>query len=166
MKELVLGIGNTLKGDDGIGIYIAEKLNKYAKGIRAKSKQAQSAVTGREVVAISCGTTPENYTSIIRKGKPDTLILVDAADMGLAPGSYRIIPPEKIEIVHFSTHNMSLSFLISYLRESCGEITLIGIQPDRMDVGTALSKVVQKSGDQVASLIIKRRLNEIKSLEG
>jgi len=154
MKELVLGIGNTLNGDDGVGIYVAEKLSK------AKLSGAE-----RELIAISAGTTPENYTSVIRHHKPDILILVDAADMGLSPGSYRIIPLEKIEIMHFSTHNLPLSFFISYLGEFCGEVKLVGIQPDKMDVGMALSSVVQSSGDRVVNLIVKQRLNEVKLLE-
>ncbi len=158
MKEVVLGIGNILKGDDGIGIYIAEKLNKYFK--EAKFTEAKS-----EVIVIDCGTTPENYTSVIRKHNPDTLILVDAADMGLSPGSYRIIPPERIEVMHFSTHIMPLSVFISYVSEFCGEVVLIGIQPDKMEVGTVLSSKVQRSGDVVAKFIIEERLNEIKPLE-
>lgn len=158
MKEMVLGIGNTLKGDDGIGIYIAEKLNKYFK--EAKFTEAKS-----EVIVIDCGTTPENYTSVIRKHNPDTLILVDAADMGLSLGSYRIIPPERIEVMHFSTHIMPLSVFISYVSEFCGEVVLIGIQPDKMEIGTALSSKVQRSGDMVAKFIIEERLNGIKPLE-
>jgi len=158
MKEMVLGIGNILKGDDGIGIYIVEKVNKYLK--EAKFTEAKS-----EVIVIDCGTTPENYTSVIRKHNPDTLILVDAADMGLSPGSYRIIPPERIEVMHFSTHIMPLSVFISYVSEFCGEVVLIGIQPDKMEVGTVLSSKVQRSGDMVAKFIIEERLNEIKPLE-
>lgn len=158
MKEVVLGIGNTLKGDDGIGIYIVEKVNKYLK--EARFTEAKS-----EVIVIDCGTTPENYTSVIRKHNPDTLILVDAADMGLSPGSYRIIPPEKIEVMHFSTHAIPLSVFMSYVSESCGEVVLIGIQPDKMEVGTVLSSKVQRSGNVAAKLIIEERLNEIKPLE-
>jgi len=158
MKEVVLGIGNILKGDDGIGIYIVEKVNKYLK--EAKFTEAKS-----EVIVIDCGTTPENYTSVIRKHNPDTLILVDAADMGLSPGLYRIIPPERIEVMHFSTHIMPLSVFISYVSEFCGEVVLIGIQPDKMEVGTVLSSKVQRSGDMVAKFIIEERLNEIKPLE-
>ena len=158
MKEVVLGIGNILKGDDGIGIYIVEKVNKYLK--EAKFTEAKS-----EVIVIDCGTTPENYTSVIRKHNPDTLILVDAADMGLSPGSYRIIPPERIEVMHFSTHIMPLSVFISYVSEFCSEVVLIGIQPDKMEVGTVLSSKVQRSGDMVAKFIIEERLNEIKPLE-
>jgi hydrogenase 3 maturation protease len=165
MKEVLLGIGNTLKGDDGIGIYIAQKLNQYLKAAKKESKQAGVTETRRKVIVIDCGTTPENYTAIIRKYSPDTLILVDAADMGLSPGSYRIIPPEKIEVMHFSTHNIPLSILISYVSESCGEVVLIGIQPDRMDIGTTLSSVVQKNGDHVVKLMIEGRLDEIKPLE-
>lgn len=161
MKEVLLGIGNTLKGDDGIGIYIAQKLNKYLK----ESKQAKVTETRRKVIVIDCGITPENYTSIIRKHSPDTLILVDAADMGLSPGSYRIIPPEKIEVMHFSTHNIPLSIFISYVSEFCGEVVLIGVQPDKMNAGTVLSSPVQKNGDRVAALIIEERLDEIKLLE-
>jgi hydrogenase 3 maturation protease len=156
MKEMLLGIGNALNGDDGIGIYIAQRLNKYLKEAKKESGK---------VIVIDCGTTPENYTSIIRKHNPDTLVLLDAADMGLSPGSYRIIPPEKIEVMHFSTHNIPLSVFISYVSECCGEVLLIGVQTDKMDVGTVLSSLVQKSGDLVATLIIEDRLDEIKPLE-
>ena len=165
MKEMLLGIGNILNGDDGIGIYIAQTLNKYLKNVRKEKKRAKIEDTRRNIIVVDCGTTPENYTSIIRKHRPDTLVLVDAADMGLSPGSYRIIPPEKIEAMHFSTHNIPLSIFISYVNQFCGEVVLIGIQPDRMDTGTALSSVVQNNGDQVAAIIMEERLHEIKPLE-
>ncbi len=165
MKEVILGVGNTLKGDDGIGIYVVERINKYLEEVKKGSKQAKFTGATGKVTAIDCGTTPENYTSIIKRHNPDRLILVDAAEMGLTPGSYRIIPPEKIEVMHVSTHNMALSFLISYISEFCKLIVLVGIQPERMDFGTALSSTVQRSGDHVANLIIEERLNEIMTLE-
>ena len=160
MKEVILGVGNALKGDDGIGVYIAEKINAYLKEIEKKSKGSK-----RQVIALDCGTTPENYTSTIRKHHPDKLILVDAADMGLSPGSYRIIPPDKIGVMHFSTHDMPLSLFISYVGGFCGEVILVGIQPEKMDFGTPLSSVVQRSGDRVANLILEKQLNKIEPLE-
>jgi len=165
MKEVVLGIGNVLKGDDGVGIYIAEQVNKHIKEVKKKLKQSTLTGTEREIIAINCGTTPENYTSIIRRHNPDKLILVDAADMGLSPGSYRIIPPDRIEVMHISTHDTPLSIFISYVSELCEDIILIGIQPEKVDIGTALSCTVQRSGDLVANLIAEKRLDEIKSLE-
>jgi len=165
MKEIILGIGNTLKSDDGIGIYIAESINKYLKEFQERSKQSKFTSARREVIAINCGTTPESYTSIIRKHNPDRLILVDAADMGLSPGSCRIIPPERIQVMHTSTHNMPLSFLISYVSEFCRDIILIGVQPEKMDLGTELSTAVQRSGDHVTKLIMAERLSEITTLK-
>ncbi|MBN2187068.1 MAG: hydrogenase maturation peptidase HycI [Dehalococcoidia bacterium] len=165
MKEIILGIGNTLKGDDGIGIYIAESINKYLQECEERSKKSRFTGARRELIAINCGTTPENYTSIIRKYNPDRLILVDAADMGLSPGSCRIIPPERIEVMHLSTHNMPLSFFISYVSEFCRYIVLIGVQSEKMDFGTGLSSAVKRSEEYVAKLIIKERLSEIATLK-
>ena len=165
MKEVILGIGNTLKGDDGIGVHVVERINEYLKEVEQKSKQVKSAGTKREIIAVNCGTAPENYTSSVREHVPDRLILVDAAEMGLSPGSYRIIPPEKIGVMCISTHNMPLSLFTSYVSDFCRGIVLIGIQPASMDFGAALSSVVRRSGDDVANLIIEERLNEIRMLE-
>lgn len=164
MKEIILGVGNILKGDDGVGIYIAERLSKYLKHIKHGSKQDRFGET-EETMVLDCGTAPENYTSIIRKHNPDRLILVDAADMGLSPGSYRIIPPEKIAVMHFPTHDVPLSTFISYVSEFCVDIVLIGIQPDKMNLGATLSRTVRRSGAQVANLIMGKRLNEIEPLK-
>ena len=162
MAELILGIGNVLKGDDGIGVYVVEKINEYLSEI---SGSEQVKATGDwKITAIDCNITPENYTSVIRKYNPGRLILVDAADMGLTPGSHRLIPPGKIGLMCISTHNMPLSLFVSYVGGYCGDIVLIGIQPERIDFGAALSGVVQKGGDEVARLIVERRLGEIETL--
>lgn len=160
-----MGIGNTLNGDDGIGVHVVEKINEHLKKVGQESKQGKSAEPQREIMVINCGTVAENYTSIIRKHNPDTLILVDAADMGLSPGSYRIIPPEKIGVMCISTHNMPLSLFVSYVSEFCRDAVLVGIQPKRMDVGVTLSSAVRSSGEDIANLIIEGRLNEITMLE-
>lgn len=165
MKELILGIGNRLRGDDGIGVHVVERINEYLKKVDQKSKQVKSTGTKREIIAINCGTAPENYTSSVREHVPDRLILVDAAEMGLSPGSYRIILPEKIGVMCISTHNMPLSLFASYVSDFCRGIVLIGIQPASMDFGAALSSVVRRSGDDVANLIIEERLNEIRILK-
>ena len=77
MTNILLGIGNPLNGDDGVGIYVAERFRK------------------ENWIPLTCGTAPENFTGIIRKNKPACLILVDAAAMGISPGEYRIIPRDK-----------------------------------------------------------------------
>ncbi|KYK24372.1 hydrogenase 3 maturation endopeptidase HyCI [Thermoplasmatales archaeon SM1-50] len=139
-------IGNRVGGDDAIGPYIANKIKKETK----------------IDMILDCGTTPENYTSIIKQKKPSTLIIIDAAEMEQPAGTIRIIPKEKLGTMHISTHGIPLSILISYLEREVDHIIVIGIQPKQMS-GT-LSAVVKKSGDQLIELLKKHRYQEIPPL--
>jgi len=154
---IVLGIGNQLGGDDAAGTCLAGMLNRR----QHKAKTLHSA----EVTAIDAGTAPESYTSVIRQHRPELLILIDAADMGLPPGALRTIPPEKISVLSFSTHHMPLSMFISYVEESCGKVLLIGVQPKQTDVASRLSKAVRKSMTELAEAILEGRVAEIPRLE-
>lgn len=153
-RKIVLGIGNPLGGDDDVGPHVARRLQQKVKEARR-----------RDIIAIDAGPAPEGYTSVIRQHRPEQLVLVDAADMGLPPGSIRLLSPDKIKTVSFSTHTMPLSALISYAQEFCGQVHVIGIQPERTAIGDRLSRIVQKSGERVAGLIFDDRLGEISALE-
>jgi hydrogenase 3 maturation protease len=150
---IVLGIGNRLGGDDAAGNCVVDMLNRRRR--RAK------ALLPAEIMAIDAGTAPESYTSVIRQHQPDLLILVDAADMGLPPGALRTITPEKISILSFSTHHMPLSMFIAYVKEFCGKVLLVGVQPARTETGGDISKAVRKSMKRLAEAILEGRISEI-----
>jgi len=153
-RKIVLGIGNPLGGDDAVGPYVARKLSEKLKE------------SGRQdITAIDTGPAPENYTSVIRQNRPEHLILVDAADMGLPAGTIRLLSPDQIKNVSFSTHGMPLSVFISYVQEFCGQIYIIGIQPAQTATGDKLSARVHKSGDRLAEMIFEDRLNQIERLD-
>jgi len=139
METMILCIGNQDGGDDGIGPYIAKRL---------KSKSSQDMV-------LDCGTMPENYTGIIKQYKPNTLILIDAAEMSLPPGELRLIPREKLGTMHLSTHGIPLSLLIQYLEKELPHILFIGIQPETMN--GPLSDSVKKSGDHLIDILRKKQ---------
>ena len=150
---LVLGIGNRLGGDDAAGTHVVDMINRRRH--RAK------ALFPPEIMAIDAGAAPESYTSVIRQRRPDLLILVDAADMGLPPGALRTIAPEKISVVSFSTHHMPLSMFIAYVKEFCGKVLLVGVQPERTEAGSGISKAVRKSVKKLAEVILEGRIAEI-----
>jgi hydrogenase 3 maturation protease len=154
---IVLGIGNRLGGDDAAGACLVDMLNQRQH--RAKTLRPA------QITTIDAGTAPESYTSIIRQHRPELLILVDAADMGLPPGTLRIIPPEKVSVLSFSTHHMPLSTFISYVEEFCGKVLLVGVQPERTEMGEHVSKVVRKSITQLVEAILKGQAAKIPSLE-
>lgn len=141
--NILLGIGNPLNGDDGIGIYVAEQFRKD------------------DWIALACGTAPENFTGIIRKTRPSCLVLVDAAAMGISPGEYRIIPRDKIEDVSIGTHQLPLSFLIDFLSNTVERITLIGIQPERAGTGEEISLQVRKGADRLLYVLLSGELDRI-----
>jgi hydrogenase 3 maturation protease len=156
-RTIVLGIGNPLGGDDAAGPCLVDVLS-HGQG---KAKTLHST----EITAIDAGTTPESYTSVIRQHHPELLILVDAADMALPPGALRTIPPERISLLSFSTHHMPLSMFISYVKEFCGKVLLIGVQPERTGVDRRLSQVVRKSVRVLGEVILQGRAAEIPLLE-
>jgi hydrogenase 3 maturation protease len=154
---IVLGIGNQLGGDDAAGNCVVDMLNQ-----RMKSANDLLFV---EITAIDAGTAPESFTSVIRQHRPDLLIMVDAADMGLPPGALRIISPEKISVLSFSTHHMPLSMFVSYVKEFCGKILLLGVQPEVTRMNKYLSKVVHKSVKELVGVILEGRVAEIPLLD-
>ncbi len=123
-KWVLLGIGNELNGDDGVGPYCANNLEHP------------------DWHTIDCATAPENFTGAVGKLSPKGIIIVDAALMGLHPGSIRIITENTIAEVGFSTHTISLEYLIRFLKDECPDCpaTLIGVEPKSKTIGDPLSK--------------------------
>jgi len=158
---IVLGIGNRLGGDDAVGTCVVNMLNQRRRRARALPPTEIIPI----VIGIDAGTAPESYTSVIRQHQPDLLILVDAADMGLPPGTLRIITPETISILSFSTHNIPLPMFVAYVKEFCGKVLLVGVQPGQTETGMGISKVVRKSAKKLTEAILEGRTAEIPLLE-
>jgi hydrogenase 3 maturation protease len=164
MQQLVLGVGNTLQGDDGVGHYVVERLNSMLNDVSQHPDPAGT--TGQQLLAVDCGTIPESFTSLVRRHRPDSLVIVDAAHMGLAAGAVRTIPPHRINVLYASTHTLPLSLLIAYLGDLCGEVTLVGVQPHTIEFGSdTLSGPVRDAAEALVKLILERQLARVELLE-
>ncbi|MBE9505610.1 MAG: hydrogenase maturation peptidase HycI [Chloroflexi bacterium] len=162
MTVLVLGVGNSLNGDDGIGPYVATRV---AAACSAVGEGAGEKRRPHTVVALDCGTTPENFTAVVRRENPDVLVIVDAASMELAPGEIRVIPPERIGLLTLSTHSIPLSLFITYIEGLASAVKLVGVQPVQMLLGQPLSDVVREAGEALVGLICEGRLDEVALIE-
>ncbi len=145
-KNILMGIGNMLRGDDGVGAMIAQTF-----------KDA-------DWLSLDCGVAPENFTSLIKKNRPPLLVLIDAVEMDLEPGEFRIIPPEKINTMPLTTHSISLSLLTSYLKNFTSEMIFIGIQPQIIDYSTSLSPAIAKAAEKTIKILKDKRFNIIQKL--
>ena len=133
--NVLMGVGNSLRGDDGVGPHVAQ--NFESEGWKS----------------IDCSTVPENYASVVKREEPETLVIVDSADMGLEPGSVRSIPKEKIPLLAMSTHSMPLSLLIEHLKPFCKRVILVGVQPKRVGDFLGLSDENKKAAQEIISAL-------------
>lgn len=134
----IVAIGNILRGDDGLGPKLIELL---------KSKTLNAAL-------FDCGTAPENYIFPILSVSPDTVILVDAADIGKAPGSAKVFGIDEISNVSFSTHNPSPRLFTDLLKTGRDDLNIfvISVQPKTTALGAKLSDEVLKGLDDLADI--------------
>ena len=135
-KLIVLGVGNELKSDDGVGPFIIKRLK-------------EENVENSNLLFIDAGTVPENFTGKIRKENPTHLIIVDACLMDSNPGDMKIVDKDEFANIGISTHSMSLSFFVRYLEKDTEiRIIFVGIEPETMDWGVKPTPNVEKSADE------------------
>lgn len=140
-KLIVLGIGNELKCDDGVGSYIANKLK-------------QENIENKNLLFIDAKTVPENFTGKIRKEQPTHIIIVDACLMDCEPGDMKIVNKYNFANIGISTHSMSLSFFVRYLEKGNDfKIIFVGIEPESMDYDDNLTENVEKSALEFISIL-------------
>lgn len=135
-KLIVLGVGNELKSDDGVGPFVIKKLK-------------EENIENDNVLFIDAKTVPENFTGKIRKENPTHLIIVDACLMDLDPGDMRIVDKDDFASIGISTHSMSLSFFVRYLEKDTEiRIMFVGIEPETMDWGERPTPIVERSANE------------------
>ncbi len=140
-KLIVLGVGNELKSDDGVGPFIIKNL--VAENIEKDN-----------ILFINAETVPENFTGKIRKEKPTHVIIVDACLMGGKPGDIKIVDKDDFVNIGISTHSMSLSYFVKYLeKDSDFKIIFVGIEPETMDWGETPTESVEKTAFEFIELL-------------
>lgn len=138
-RVVILGVGNTLKGDDAVGPLVCERLS--------------GRVSAR---VIDAGTTPENYIRPILEASPDVLLIVDAIQFGACPGEMRIVPLDQVDRSIFSTHALSLHLSIDLIRrERPLEACLVGIQAGNVRFGSCLSPAVGDAVERLVGMLIE-----------
>jgi hydrogenase 3 maturation protease len=136
-KIVIIGIGNDLRGDDGLGSELVRELSGKV-----------------DAVCINAGNAPENYLEKIVRIKPDTVLIIDAVDMGSEPGKYKIFKKSDIVSSGFTTHDLSPTLFIEYLEKETGcDIYMLGIQPKDVSFGADMSDAIKETLKKLSDLI-------------
>ena len=142
-RVAIIGIGNILRGDDGLGPQLIRML---------KDRSLENG----QFLLLDTGEVPENYLERIVACQPDTIILVDALDFGGSPGSIKLIQPEEIESSGLTTHNASLGLSVSYLKSRIDcNVVLLGIQPLNLEMGSELSEPIKQALSRIEESLLK-----------
>lgn len=146
MKRMLLGVGNVLSHDDGVGPVVARRLS------------------GSDWVAVDCGTALENAAGLVEQEAPDLLIVVDAARMGTSPGTVCRIPLSLQAQMLGTTHGLPLAVVLSYVGRAAGHVELIGVEPADISWGEGLSPRLMETVERLVSVLHKGALEEIPRL--
>ncbi|MBN1442418.1 MAG: HyaD/HybD family hydrogenase maturation endopeptidase [Planctomycetes bacterium] len=143
-RKLILGIGNILLRDEGVGVRVIEALRR------------RSPVPDVELV--DGGTAGFDLVDAIA-GR-EKIVVVDAMDMDEEPGSVRRLDPSELEPGGdrpLSLHEFGLLdtlHLAGRLGCSPAEVVIFGVQPADLSTGLELSPQVAAAVERVSSMVI------------
>jgi hydrogenase maturation protease len=149
LKTVVVGVGNLLMKDEGIGIHIVRAL--------------QEIDLPPDIELIDGGTSPD---VIAYAGAGNKMIIIDAAKAGGEPGSIYHYRPEDLAAgkrALTSAHELGVAEnlkLMALAGNEPRETIIIGIEPKEIDWGTELSPELKKRIPAIVKVIlreIKRR---------
>ena len=135
-NTLILGLGNPLRGDDGVGTAVITTL--------------QNEPLPPDVDVVDGGTAGLELVLLLQKYR--RVLVVDAAEMGLAPGEWRrfdgntAVLPTNPDHLNGTLHNAGFAQALT-LAEALGtlptEITVFGVQPAMVDWSDGLRAAVE-----------------------
>jgi len=131
---VLLGVGNPVRGDDSVGLYIADRLRTIL-GSRP----------GLKVEAAP--THPELALSRIDLERSRVLVF-DAVETGMSAGSILLANIGDTRYGFFATHNLPLKLLPS-VAGNLEKISILGVQPDDLGVGESISPAVRAAAEDV-----------------
>jgi hydrogenase 3 maturation protease len=145
LRLAVLGIGNEVWGDDAAGCRAARLVQRRL-----------SLNSPERFLIIDAGPAPENFSGVLRKFRPDFVLLIDAVRPGGSPAGVRWIEMADIEGVSALTHGLPLTVMAQFLTVELGAACgLLGIEGEQFEMGAGLSPAASRSVRLVAGEIRK-----------
>lgn len=148
-RILLLGVGNVLLGDEGVGVHTVNRLRD--EGLPDCVDAVDGGTAGLELAYLVGGFS--------------RLVIVDCLDAGMEPGSIFRISPDDIcgnTEAKISFHDLGLAEFLT-MAKSMGQLpetVIFGIQPQKIDWGFGLSRAVEQKIEEFMDLV----RNEFKQL--
>ena len=145
-STLILGLGNALRGDDGVGPAVIEWL------VQQKLPPGVEAIDG--------GTAGLDIVSALMRR--ERAIIVDAADVGRRPGEWVRFTPDVAQLKEndttLSLHSAGLAEALALgaaLNVLPPTIVIYGVQPQNLDWSPVMSDEVRAAVIEVGQAILR-----------
>ncbi len=141
MNTLILGIGNLLLSDEGVGVHAARALAK---------RELPPGVS-----VVEAGTAFLDVLPDIEKA--DRILLIDAMEGGGAPGSVYRVPFDQCRHPGMlaSLHGFDMSRVLFMAgNDRNPEVTVFGVEPERIEWGTEVSPAVRRTLPALETVIL------------
>jgi hydrogenase maturation protease len=135
-RTLVLGLGNILLGDEGIGVWVVESLGREF-GFPPEVATLEGGTLGLDLLPRLDGV--------------ERLLLVDAVKLGREPGEIVRLEGDAVPAaldVKISPHQVGVQDLLAAARlmgREPSRVVLWGMEPERLDPGTGFSPRVAEA---------------------
>jgi hydrogenase 3 maturation protease len=140
-RPILIGVGNSLRGDDAVGLTVIEKFESLKPS---------------KTITIKAETAPEAYLAKVTDYKPSHVMFIDAANLGSFPGDAKLISVNHVLGASLSTHTLPLTLFINYLQtELDTKIMLLGIQPLTIELGSKMTPIVMESAQKISLLLFE-----------
>jgi hydrogenase maturation protease len=144
-RTLVLGLGNILLHDDGVGVWVAESL-------------ARRFVFPPDVTVLEGGTL--GLDLLPRLDGVERLLVIDAVKLGRPPGEIVRLEGDEVPAaldVKISPHQVGVQDLLAAARLLGSEpprVVLWGMEPERLDPGTGFSVSVKEALPRIETAVL------------
>jgi hydrogenase maturation protease len=142
---LILGIGNLLLKDEGIGVHVVKKMKEIS--------------VPDNVEVLDGGTAGLDLVDFIEGRKK--LIVIDAVNAGERPGTLYRLTEENLDIKQkaiMSFHDIDFLDAL-YMSETMNnkpeEVVVIGVEPKDMSEGLELSPEIEEKIPDIIKLVMK-----------
>jgi hydrogenase maturation protease len=145
-KPIILGLGNPLFQDEGLGIHIIHQL------MREPIKERAELIDG--------GTDGLTLLGVVEDA--EQLLVIDAVDGGYPPGTIKMMSNNDIPQLcntYISEHQLGFQEVLALARlrgNLPSQMVLIGVQPQSLDWGTELTEPVTSSLPRIREMVYEQ----------
>lgn len=146
VKPVVLGLGNLLFQDEGLGIHVIHQLMRED--------------IARQADLLDGGTDSLALLTIVEESR--YLLIIDAIDGAGPPGTIQVLEGDGIPLLlssRLSPHQIGFQEVLALARlrgKTPPHTMLIGVQPRSLDWGTDLSPEVVRALPRVKTMIYRQ----------